>query len=66
MGEASNNNPYCGKTITIQGAGGKTVIATIKDKCGACAYGDIDVSNHCFKEFADLGAGRIPITWWLN
>jgi len=65
MGEQSNGNPYCGKTITIQ-ANGKTTTAVIKDKCMGCAYGDIDVSRHCFKEFASEGAGRIPITWWIN
>jgi hypothetical protein len=41
MGEKSNGNPYCGKTITIS-YGGKTLVATIKDKCMGCAANDID------------------------
>jgi expansin (peptidoglycan-binding protein) len=65
MGTQSNGNPYCGKTITIQ-YGGKTTTAVVKDKCMGCAYGDIDVSRHCFKEFAAESDGRIPVTWWVN
>jgi hypothetical protein len=41
MGEASNNNPMCGKTISIS-AGGKTITAIIRDKCMGCAVDAID------------------------
>lgn len=41
MGTQSNGNPYCGKTITIS-YGGKTVQATVKDKCMGCALDSID------------------------
>lgn len=41
MGEQSNGNPYCGKTITIS-YGGKQVVATVKDKCMGCAMNNID------------------------
>jgi hypothetical protein len=35
MGPLSNTNPLCGKTITVS-YGGKTVKATVKDKCMGC------------------------------
>jgi hypothetical protein len=41
MGTVSNGNPMCGKTITIS-SGGKTVVATVKDKCMGCAIDAID------------------------
>lgn len=41
MGTQSNGNPMCGKTITIS-AGGKTVQATVKDKCMGCDTDNID------------------------
>ena len=41
MGSASNGNPMCGKTITIS-YGGKTITATVRDKCMGCAANDID------------------------
>jgi hypothetical protein len=41
MGEQSNGNPMCGKTISIS-YGGKTITATIRDKCMGCAPDDID------------------------
>lgn len=41
MGTQSNGNPMCGKTITIS-YGGKTVVATVKDKCMGCDINNID------------------------
>lgn len=41
MGEQSNGNPMCGKTISIS-YGGKTIQATVRDKCMGCAADDID------------------------
>jgi len=35
MGPLSNTNPLCGKTITIS-HNGKTITATVKDKCMGC------------------------------
>lgn len=66
MGTESNDNPYCGKTITIS-YGGKTATATVKDKCMGCAIHAIDVSQLVFTEvIGDLGVGRAPVTWWFN
>ncbi|OAA68152.1 expansin family protein [Niveomyces insectorum RCEF 264] len=66
MGAQSNDNPMCGKTITIQ-ANGNTVTATIMDKCPTCAYGDIDVSEAVFDNiFGSTDVGRSQVTWWFN
>jgi len=66
MGTRSNDNPYCGKTVTIK-AKGKTVVAKVHDKCMGCAMGDIDVSEKAFLAlFGDLGVGRAPVEWYFN
>ncbi|CAK7198202.1 hypothetical protein SEUCBS139899_000860 [Sporothrix eucalyptigena] len=66
MGSLSNDNPMCGKTITIQ-ANGNTATATVQDKCMGCAYGAIDVSEKVFLAiFGDLSVGRAEVTWWFN
>lgn len=66
MGAQSNGNPYCGKTITIS-KGGKTIQATVMDKCMGCVGRDLDLSN---KAFSDLGVafdvGRTTADWWFN
>ncbi|KAL3294261.1 riboflavin aldehyde-forming enzyme [Colletotrichum asianum] len=66
MGDAGgnpNNNPNCGKTITIS-RGGITKTATIVDKCMGCGVDHIDVSPAVFRAFADLGAGKIGDVKW--
>ncbi|KAI8266394.1 Allergen Asp f 7 [Colletotrichum sp. SAR11_239] len=66
MGDAGgnpNNNPNCGKTITIS-RGGITKFATIVDKCMGCGVDHIDVSPAVFRAFADLGAGKIGDVKW--
>lgn len=66
MGEQSNGNPMCGKTITIY-SNGKSTTATVKDKCMGCAENDIDVSEKVFKElWGDLSTGRDDATWSFN
>ncbi|KAF4954799.1 hypothetical protein FSARC_12016 [Fusarium sarcochroum] len=66
MGEESNNNPMCGKTITIK-ANGKTTTAVVKDKCMGCEIDDIDVSVKVFKEiWGGTDKGRTPVEWWFN
>ncbi|TPX15719.1 uncharacterized protein E0L32_000053 [Thyridium curvatum] len=66
MGEQSNGNPLCGKTITIT-HGGKSVQATIRDKCMGCASGEIDVSEKVFIDiFGSLDVGRSPVDWTFN
>jgi hypothetical protein len=66
MGAQSNGNPMCGKTISVR-ANGKTIQATIHDKCPSCAIGDIDGTEKMFVElFGSLDAGRQKIEWWFN
>ncbi|KAF4976977.1 hypothetical protein FZEAL_6426, partial [Fusarium zealandicum] len=66
MGEESNSNPMCGKTITIK-ANGKTTQATVRDKCMGCAVNDIDVSRKVYKEiWGSLDSGRTEVDWWFN
>ncbi|KID76238.1 uncharacterized protein G6M90_00g076930 [Metarhizium brunneum] len=65
MGQQSNGNPMCGKTISMS-ANGKTITGTVKDKCMGCLANDIDVSKACYTQFFDLGVGRTKIEWWFN
>ncbi|CAM1500794.1 Fc.00g099560.m01.CDS01 [Cosmosporella sp. VM-42] len=66
MGEQSNGNAMCGKTVTIN-ANGKSTTATVRDKCMGCAENDIDVSEKVYKElWGDLETGRSECTWSFN
>ena len=69
MGTASNNNPYCGRSITLYNpTSGTTVQATVQDKCMGCLNRAIDCTDILFNEITDnLGNGRMSgIEWWLN
>ncbi|KAI9315201.1 RlpA-like double-psi beta-barrel-protein domain-containing protein-containing protein [Dichotomocladium elegans] len=57
-----NNNPNCGKTITINGPKGSVNVKVV-DTCPGCSYGDIDLSPAAFEKIADLSAGRVQIDW---
>lgn len=50
-----NVNPWCGKKVTVT-MNGKSITATIKDKCMGCAYGDIDLTRKAWNELTG-GAG---------
>lgn len=66
MGAQSNGNPYCGKSLTIS-YGGKTVVATVADKCMGCVGRDLDLSNIAFQSLGiDFGVGRTKADWWFN
>ena len=65
MGEKSNGNPYCGKSITVKYKG-KTVIAKVVDKCMGCEIHAIDLSNIAFESLADKGVGRTQAEWYFN
>lgn len=66
MGAQSNGNPKCGQTITIYG-NGKSVQATVRDKCPGCDLNSIDVSEKVYKElWGGLGSGRQRISWSFN
>lgn len=63
MGTQSNGNPYCNRKVVIK-ANGKTVSATVRDKCMGCAMNDIDVSKKAFLEvFGALTDGRKKVEW---
>jgi hypothetical protein len=66
MGTVSNNNPYCGKTITIK-HNGQTVVATVVDKCMGCNDYSIDLAIDAFSSLGmDLSIGRTIGTWYFN
>ncbi|POS87993.1 hypothetical protein EPUL_000535 [Erysiphe pulchra] len=65
MGEKSNGNPYCGKTITIV-RNGKTSTARVVDKCMGCTGFSIDLSDSVFTQLAALSVGRTSAKWWIN
>ncbi|KAG4029541.1 hypothetical protein MFRU_015g00820 [Monilinia fructicola] len=67
MGSLSNNNPYCGKTITIKCTStGKTTQATVIDKCMGCEGNSIDLTNFAFDQLAEESVGRTQATWYFN
>jgi expansin (peptidoglycan-binding protein) len=39
------------------------VVVRIVDQCGDCPAGSIDLSPQAFERIADLGQGRVPVTW---
>lgn len=65
MGEKSNGNPYCGKTVTIV-HNGKTSTARVVDKCMGCTGFSIDLSDSAFTQIEALSVGRTSAKWWIN
>ncbi|KAI9739435.1 MAG: hypothetical protein M1818_005123 [Claussenomyces sp. TS43310] len=65
MGSLSNDNPYCGLTVSIS-YGGKEITATVVDKCMGCTGNAIDLSNHAFDQLDAESAGRVTCKWWFN
>ncbi|KAM5469764.1 hypothetical protein MauCBS54593_004318 [Microsporum audouinii] len=63
MGPLSNNNPYCGKQVSITYMG-KTTTATVKDKCMGCFGNNIDMTRKLFYFFGDESQGRIHDVEW--
>ena len=67
MGTQSNGNPYCGRSLTIQGPAGNLVQATVGDKCMGCTGDSIDLTDILFTTVAPSGDGRVHnIQWWFN
>jgi hypothetical protein len=63
-GANSNNNPLCGKTITIH-YNGVTATGIVVDSCAGCAQGSIDLSPTLFTTLTGgLGAGRVYGATW--
>ncbi|KAH6652845.1 riboflavine-aldehyde-forming enzyme [Truncatella angustata] len=60
--EQYNGANPCGKTISIT-LNGKTIPATVVDKCMGCTVDAIDVSPSVFEQLASLDVGRTVVTW---
>ncbi|KIJ33565.1 hypothetical protein M422DRAFT_183065, partial [Sphaerobolus stellatus SS14] len=56
------NGENCGKPVTIT-YGDKTTHAIVADRCEACPYGAIDLTNGLFSYFAPLYEGLIYVDW---
>jgi hypothetical protein len=66
MGTESNDNPYCGKTVTIE-RGGASIVATVVDKCMGCHGFSIDLSNLAFSSLGvPFAVGRTTAMWYFN
>lgn len=68
MGSASNNNPYCGKSLTIMNpTTGQTISATVGDKCMGCTGRSIDLTDALFNAIGGGCDGRCSgFEWWFN
>jgi hypothetical protein len=65
-GANPNNNPLCGKTITIT-YGGASFTGTVVDSCQACAKGSIDLSQGFFPIVFPTGDGRVHgVSWTIS
>jgi len=65
MGSLSNDNPYCGKNISIT-YNDKSTTATVRDKCMGCSYDAIDVSEKVFEYLVGgTTAGRVSVQWFF-
>jgi len=68
MGDLSNTNPYCGKTLTILNPDtSATVQAYVADKCMGCIGRSIDLTDILFDTIAPSCNGRCPgFEWWFD
>ena len=67
-----NDNPICGKHLTIS-YGGKSLTVQVADRCPGCDLRSLDLSLGAFEWFADAGVGWFAdgytqnITWsWVT
>lgn len=61
-----NNNPMCGRSVTVNFQG-RSIVVKLTDRCTGCAVTDLDFSPAAFKDLAPNGDGRIRgITWTWN
>lgn len=68
MGEASNDNPYCGRHLTLHNPFQHiSASATVGDKCMGCQGRSIDLTNILFNAIVPGGDGRVSgIEWWFT
>ncbi|KAI9779665.1 MAG: hypothetical protein M1835_004640, partial [Candelina submexicana] len=65
MGEQSNGNPFCGRTVNVS-LNGKTASAKVVDKCMGCEGQSIDLSDHLFGQLGNPDIGRTQAKWWFT
>jgi len=58
-----NNNPLCGKAITIT-CNGVTATGKVYDTCPDCATGNLDLSTGFFNLFGSESTGRLNGATW--
>lgn len=59
-----NLDPMCQRRARVTDpTSGRQVVVRIKDKCGGCRSGDIDLSPAAFRQLRDLGVGRFRVNW---
>lgn len=54
----------CGACANVTGPDGRVTVRIV-DLCPECVHGDLDLSPDAFERLAQLGDGRIPISWEL-
>lgn len=59
-----NENPLCGKSVSITGADGSQYDAKIVDRCTGCALSDLDLSHDFFNIVTNNGDGRVGGMKW--
>lgn len=59
-----NNNPLCGKYVSITGADGSQFKAKIVDRCPGCEKADLDLSEDFFNTVTNHGDGRVHGMKW--
>lgn len=60
-----NDNPVCGKKLTLTGVDGTQYSATIVDRCTGCALSDLDLSEGFFNTVTSNGNGRVSGMHWV-
>ncbi|KAI0790207.1 RlpA-like double-psi beta-barrel-protein domain-containing protein-containing protein [Irpex lacteus] len=60
-----NNNPVCGRQMTVSYQGRSTTV-TVVDRCVGCQLHDIDLSPAAFSDLAPTSVGRIQVSWILH
>ncbi|KAJ3319937.1 hypothetical protein HDU76_000419 [Blyttiomyces sp. JEL0837] len=56
-----NNNAYCGQCVQIFGSAG-SVYAKVMDRCGSCAYYDLDIAATIFPKVGDMAKAHKSTT----
>jgi hypothetical protein len=67
MGNQSNDNPYCGKLVSIESPNGSIHVAKVMDKCMGCVGYAIDATRRLFDNVVPAADGRAHgIAWWFE